>query len=95
MKNKTLITNWKKYSIQFKISQEIKKMDDMFMICWGEKEIDIDGTKEKLVIFDEGGEQGSPSLWCHSDKNNLCWAFAWDSNKKKAVKINIGKFVKE
>ena len=50
--------------------------------------------KEKAVLFDTGGEQGSPALHCCSDKNNNCWAFGYNSKTKSYMKSKIGRFVK-
>ena len=93
MKNKRLIKRWKNLAIQFKSSKETKPMTDMFLICWGNHDIDFNGKKETVVVFDEGSNPGTaPSFYCQSDKDNNCWVFAW--NGKTFIKSNIGKFVK-
>ena len=96
MTNKQLIKKWKRLSLKFKTEKITKSLSEMFLVCWGEKEIEMgDNKKEKVVIFDTGGEQGSPVLYCNVDKDNNCWAFAWNSKTNTFVKSNIGKFVKK
>lgn len=89
MTNKQLIKTWKNYSIEFKTSKEIKKLTDLFLICWGETNME----EEKVVVFDQGGEQGSPGLFCQCDEDNNCIAFSLDSKNNKVIKSNIGKFI--
>ena len=98
MTNKKLVIQWKNLSIKFKSDKLVRPMKDMFLICLGERECDIDGNgkKEMLVIFDEGGncDEGAPIFFCKSDNKDNCWIFAWNSKEKIFVKSNIGKFVK-
>jgi hypothetical protein len=94
MKNKDLIKNWKTLAIKFKTSGQVRNMTDMFLLCWGETDMDIDGKKEKAVVFDEGGMQGAPALFCQSDDQKNCIALGWDERKNTSVKSIIGKFVK-
>jgi hypothetical protein len=93
MTNKQLRKKWKSFSIQFK-SGDTRPMTEMFLLCWGETELDCDGKKIKVVVFDEGGMQGAPALFCQSDKDDNCVAFGWDSKKNTSVKSIVGKFVK-
>lgn len=93
MTNKQLIKRWKKLSLKFKTENTTKLMTEMFLICWGETSIDIDGKKESVVCFDPGGEQGSSGLFCQTDKNNNCIAIGWDSKNNKSIKSKIGIFV--
>ena len=101
MTNRKLVTQWENLSIKFKSDNLIRPMKDMFLICLGERECNIDGKgkkgkTEKLVIFDEGGkcDEGAPIFFCKSDKQDNCWIYAWDGQKKIFIKSNIGKFVK-
>ena len=95
MTNKQLIKSWKKLAIQFKSEKILRPMIDIFLICWGEHDIDVNGEQETVVIFDEGSNPGTaPALYCQSDKDNNCWAFAWNSKSNTFVKSNIGKFIK-
>ena len=94
MTNKQLKRDWRKFSIKFKSSGEVKPMTDMFLICWGGTTMDLDGKSEKVVVFDQGGEMGSPALFCQSDKYDICWAFGWNEEKKTSIKTNIGQFIK-
>jgi len=97
MTNQELVTNWKSLGLKFVKKRKIHKLADVFMICWGEckDEMELkDGSKVKVVIFDTGGEMGSPSLWCHSDAEDNCWEMGFDPKSKKSIERNIGKFVK-
>jgi len=95
MTNKYLVTHWKKLGIKLKKHRTVKKMADIFMICWGESEMDMpENKKEKVVVFDVGGAMGNPALFCTSDKEDNCWEYGYDPKKKCTVKRVIGKFVK-
>ena len=95
MTNKHLIRNWQSIGIRFKTLKEISSLSDLFLVCVGESEMDVDGKKETVVGFYQGyDEKGSPALFFKSDKKNTCFTFGWDSNKKTYVKANIGEFVK-
>lgn len=97
MTNQELVDNWKNLGLKLDTEDKIHKLADLFMICWGEaqEEMEIEGGKKvKVVIFDTGGAMGSPSLWCHSDENDNCWEMGFDPKIKKSVERNIGKFVK-
>ena len=94
MTNKQLIKKWKRLSIAFNTEKIKRPLCEIFMICWGETEVEVDGKKEQVVLFDTGGEQGSPALHCNSDKNDVCWAFGYNSKTKAYTKAKIGKFVK-
>ena len=93
MTNKELIDSWKTLSIEFN-SGLTQKMVDMFLLCWGETKMDMEGNKESVVVFDQGGEMGTPALFCQSDVDDNCWAFGWNEEKKTGVKSKIGKFIK-
>ena len=54
MTNKELITNWRNLGIKFKSSKEIKSLNELFLICVGESEIDVGGKKELVVAFFQG-----------------------------------------
>ena len=97
MTNKDIVTNWKTLGIKLKKHRTIKKLSDVFMLCWGECQDELelnDGSKRKVIIFDTGGEMGSPSLWCHSDDQDNCWEVGFDPETKKSNERIIGKFVK-
>ena len=94
MTNKELIKGWKTLSIKFKTTGEIRPMTDMFLLCWGCTQMDVEGKKEETVVFDQGGTQGSQVLFCQSDKDDACWAFGWNEEKKTSIKTNIGQFIK-
>ena len=98
MTNKQLVLRWKNLSIKFKSDNSLHPLNDMFFVCLGERSCDVNGKgkKERLVIFDEGGncDEGAPIFFCKSDNHDNCWIYAWDSNKKIFVKSNIGKFIK-
>jgi len=94
MTNKQLIKKWKHLSLTFNTEKLKRPLTEMFLICWGETEVEVDGKKEKVVLFDTGGEQGSPALHCNSDKDDVCWAFGYNSKTKTYAKAKIGKFVK-
>lgn len=94
MTNKSLIKNWKNLSLTFKTENLTKSLEEMFMVCWGETTIELEGKKMPVVVFDCGGEMGSPALFCYSDSNDTCWSVGWDSKNDKMVKANIGKFIK-
>ncbi len=94
MTNAQLITCWKRLGIKFNTTKEVRPLTEMFAVCWGESETEIDGKKQKVVVFDEGGEQGSPALFCKTDNKDTCWVCCWDGKKKTGVTANVGKFVK-
>lgn len=94
MTNKSLVKNWKNLSLKFKTEGATKPLTDMFMICWGETPVELDGKKMSVVVFDCGGEAGSPALFCYSDADDTCWCVGWDSKNDKMVKANIGTFLK-
>lgn len=94
MKNKHLIKNWRSIAIKFKSSGEVTPLSELFLLCVGESEIDVGGTKETVVAFFQGyDEKGSPAVFFTSDKQNRCWTFAHKDDTH--IKSNIGSFVKE
>jgi hypothetical protein len=97
MTNKDIVTNWKTLGVLLEGEKEPQKLVEHFMLCWGEVQQPIeleDGKKVSVVIFDTGGEQGSPSLWCHSDEQDNCWELYFDPKDEKSKEKVIGKFVK-
>jgi hypothetical protein len=95
MTNKDIVTNWKSLGILLTGEKEPRKLADHFMVCWGETEVELaNGTKPKVVILDCGGEQGSPSLWLHSDEQDNAWETYWIPETEKSEEKIIGKFVK-
>jgi len=93
MKNQELVDKWQTLNIQLTDDTEIRKMANIFMMCWGETEVDLaDGTKRKAVMFDVGGEQGNPCLLCYSDDENNCWQVGWEPKTEKVEERIIGKF---
>ena len=98
MMNEEIVTNWKSLSVLLDGETTPHKISEHFMLCWGECQDGIemvDGTKVKVVIFDTGGEMGSPSLWCHSDEEDNCWELYVDAESQKSKEKKIGKFVRE
>lgn len=96
MTNKDIVTNWKTLGILLDGDPEVKPLAKHFMLCLGECQDELelnDGSKKKVVIFDTGGEMGSPSLWCHSDDQDNCWEVGFDPKTEKSTEIIIGKFV--
>jgi len=96
MTNKQLIKNWKNLGIIPDTDpNEVYPMKEMFLICWGELEVDPDETPSvKMVIFDTGGPQGSPAMWCHSNENNEIIQLYWDDKSESHISKKTGKFVK-
>ena len=71
-------------------------MSDLFLICVGESEIDVDGKKELVVSFFQGyDEKGSPAVFFNSDSKDRCWTFGYDTKKETHIKSNIGSFITE
>ena len=96
MTNKHLIRNWRSIGIQFKSTKEVSSLSDLFLVCVGESEIDVGGTKEIVVAFFQGyDEKGSPAVFFKSDDRNRCWAFGYDTTKESHVRSNIGMFINE
>jgi len=94
MTNENLIKRWRTLSIQFKSNKTITPMMEMFLLCAGESEIDVEGKKESVISFYQGyDEKGSPVVFFTSDSKNNCWTYGYDSNKKTHVKSKIGKFI--
>jgi hypothetical protein len=94
MTNKELITNWRNLGIKFKSSKEIKSLNELFLICVGESEIDVGGKKELVVAFFQGyDDKGSPAVFFTSDDKDRCWTFAHKDGTH--LKSNIGSFVNE
>ncbi len=94
MTNQHLIKNWQSLGIKFKSSKETSSLSDLFLICVGETEIDVGGTKERVVTFYQGyDEKGSPAVFFTSDDNDRCWTFAHKDGTH--IKSNIGSFVNE
>lgn len=94
MTNGQLVKSWKELAIKFNTSNEVTPLTDMFAICWGETETEIEKKKEKVVVFDAGNKEGINAVYCHSDKNDRCWICCWDSKKETGVRANIGRFVR-
>jgi hypothetical protein len=92
MTNKHLIKNWRKIAIRFKSSQEVTSLSELFLVCVGESEIDVEGKNELVVAFFQGyDEKGSPAVFFNSDDKDRCWTFAHKDGTH--VKANIGSFV--
>ena len=95
MTNQQLIKRWRELRIKFKSSKEMTPMMEMFLVCVGETEIDVQGKKETVVGFYQGYDNsGSPAAFFSSDQKNNCFTYGLDTNKNTHVKSNIGKFVK-
>ena len=95
MTNKELIQNWKTLKIKFKSEKKSIPMLEMFLLCVGETEIDVNGEKELAVAFYQGyDEKGSPAVLFQSDSKDYCWTFGIDSKNKTHIKARIGKFMK-
>ena len=97
MTNKEIVTNWKTLGVLLEGETEPKSLAEHFMICWGEVSEPMelfDGKKVSVIIFDTGGEMGSPSLWCHSDEQDNVWELYFDEESQKSKEKVIGKFVK-
>ena len=96
MTNKHLIRNWRSIGIQFKSTKEISTLSDLFLVCVGESEIDVGGTKELVVGFFQGyDEKGSPAVFFQSDTRDRCWTFGYDTKNETHIKSNIGTFITE
>jgi hypothetical protein len=94
MTNQHLIRNWRSIGIKFKSSKEFTSLSDLFLVCVGETEIDVNGTKERVVTFFEAyDDKGSPAVFFTSDDKDRCWTFA--HNDGTHIKSNIGSFIKE
>ena len=97
MTNQDIVTNWKTLGVLLNGEKEPQKLVNHFMLCWGEVQDPIelfDGRKVNVVIFDSGGEMGSPSLWVHSDDEDNCWELYFDPSDEKSKEKCIGRFVK-
>jgi len=94
MTNKHLIKHWREIAIRFKSSKEVSSLSDLFLICVGEMEIDVQGKKEPVVVFYQGYDvHGSPAILFTSDDKDRCWTFAHKDGTH--LKSNIGSFVNE
>lgn len=85
---KELHAHWKEYAIKFDddFGYGIRSLKDIFMICWGEK---FGG-----LLFDTGGEQGSPAYLLKSDDNNNCYSKKdWNAPPNESW-IKVGRFIK-
>jgi len=86
---------WRELKIKFKSSKEIKNLNELFLVCVGETEIDVQGKKEIVVGFYQGfDEKGSPAILFSTDKKNTCFTYGLDTTKNTHIKANIGVFVK-
>jgi hypothetical protein len=95
MTNRDLMTKWKELKIKFKSEKKPIPMLEMFLVCVGETEIDVQGKKEIVVGFYQGfAEEGSPAYLFSSDQKNRCYTYGLDSKKNTHVKSLIGKFIK-
>ena len=72
--------DWKNYKIIISDGTEVK-MADILMVCRG-------SVKDGL-LFDSGGEQGSPALVLKPDEEDNCYMLNTDGGWDK-----MGKFVK-
>ena len=97
MTNRQLIKRWKNLSIRFNTTPLTRPLTEMFAVCWGEHEVEVNGKKEKVIVFDEGSDpkQGAPAVFCQTDKKDIFWVLAWDSKKNTYVRANVGRFVKK
>lgn len=95
MTNKEIIKNWKTLKIKFKSEKKPVPLLEMFLVCVGETDIDVNGTKETVVGFYQGyDDKGSPAVLFTSDDRDVCWTYGKDSIKNTHVKSKIGKFIK-
>jgi len=95
MTNRDLMTKWKELRIKFNSEKKPIPMLEMFLVCVGETEIDVQGKKEIVVGFYQGfDEKGSPTAMFSTDQKNRCFAYGLDTKKNTHVKAKIGKFVK-
>lgn len=94
MTNIHLIRNWRSIGIRFKTSKEVSSLSDLFLVCVGESEIDVGGTKERVVAFFSAyDDKGSPAAFFSSDDKDRCWVYA--HNDGTHIKSNIGSFITE
>jgi|SRR5579862_7034662 len=94
MTNIHLIRNWRNIGIKFRKSKQTSSLSDLFLVCVGETEIDVDGKKERVVSFFAAYDtNGSPAVFFTSDNDNKCWTYA--HNNGTHVKSHIGEFVTE
>ena len=97
MTNRDLIVKWRELKIKFKSEKKSTPMMEMFLVCVGETEIDVQGQDklERVVGFYQGfDEKGSPAVLFSTDKKNTCFTYGLDTKNNKHVKANIGVFVK-
>jgi hypothetical protein len=95
MTNQEIEKKWKTLTIRFTNSGEVQSMNEMFLICPGEMNIDVGGKQETVVVFYQGYDtKGSPAIFLSSDDSNNVYAYAFHCEKKIYIKALIGKFVK-
>lgn len=94
MTNRQLIKKWRELQIEFKSSKETIPILQMFLVCVGETEIDVQGKKEVVVGFYQGYDSiGSPAAFFSSDQKNNCFTYGVDTKNNTHIKSNIGKFI--
>jgi hypothetical protein len=91
MTNKYLLENWTNLSLELNDGKKYK-LSEVFMVCWGETDMNIGGLDKKILVFDCGGPQGAPALFCHSDEENDCWECVLNKDGKYEEQ-KIGKFL--
>ena len=93
MTNRDIMTKWKELKIKFNSEKKPIPMLEMFLVCVGETEIDVQGKKEIVVGFYQGfAEEGSPTALFSTDQKNRCFTYGLSGNTH--VKAKIGKFIK-